>query len=243
MCAPERIIALCEPIQPGVRPEDIRRAVVYVAHQRIAEHYRRGRAFLDRRRRPPHAPLQRPRAECGSPRREQPRLEAPRRARGARNRGPARQLRVRAPHSRREDGRRLAPDRRGGHGGRRHEDASARCGLPCRQVVPRVNDYLRYMRFITPPNYADGVAVPAPSRKRPARGRRRAPPLSAHRDLRRRHRRRPRPCARRRTGPSSRSAKARAIDARSGYLDRPRRPPRAGAARGKPRSPPPAEAA
>lgn len=43
---PERIRELVLPFHPEVRDEDIRRAVVYVAHRRLAKTYRVGRAFL-----------------------------------------------------------------------------------------------------------------------------------------------------------------------------------------------------
>jgi len=43
---PERIRELVLPFHPQVTPEDIRRAVVYVAHRRVAKTYRAGRAFL-----------------------------------------------------------------------------------------------------------------------------------------------------------------------------------------------------
>lgn len=46
MTAPARILELSRPFHPEVGPEDVRRAVVYVAHQRIARTYRSGRAFL-----------------------------------------------------------------------------------------------------------------------------------------------------------------------------------------------------
>lgn len=46
MTASEKILELSRPHHPAIRPEDIRRATVYVAHQRVAETYRVGRAFL-----------------------------------------------------------------------------------------------------------------------------------------------------------------------------------------------------
>lgn len=46
MTAPEKILALSRPFHPEVTSADVRRAVVYVAHQRIARHYQSGRAFL-----------------------------------------------------------------------------------------------------------------------------------------------------------------------------------------------------
>lgn len=46
MTAPEKILELSTPFHPELRTEDVRRAVVYVAHQRLARTYRSGRAFL-----------------------------------------------------------------------------------------------------------------------------------------------------------------------------------------------------
>lgn len=46
MTSPAKILELSRPFHPEVGPEDVRRAVVYVAHQRIARTYRSGRSFL-----------------------------------------------------------------------------------------------------------------------------------------------------------------------------------------------------
>ncbi|MER7798380.1 FAD-dependent monooxygenase [Microbacterium sp. NPDC096154] len=47
MTTPERIRELVVPrFRPELRPDDVRRAAVYVAHQRVARTYRTGRAFL-----------------------------------------------------------------------------------------------------------------------------------------------------------------------------------------------------
>lgn len=46
MTSPEKILELSRPFHPELRTEDVRRAVVYVAHQRLARTYRSGRAFL-----------------------------------------------------------------------------------------------------------------------------------------------------------------------------------------------------
>ena len=46
MTSPAQILELSRPFHPRVGPEDVRRAVVYVAHQRIARTYRSGRSFL-----------------------------------------------------------------------------------------------------------------------------------------------------------------------------------------------------
>ncbi len=167
MCAPDRIIALCEPIQPGVRAEDIRRAVVYVAHQRVAEHYRRGRVFLIG----DAAHLMPPFSGQG--------LNAG--LRDASNiawklldvlagRGTEALLDSYEAERRTHGAKMVTVSRRTGAVvmavgtlRTRLRDAAFRAV----GVVPRINDYLRNMRFITPPNYADGVAVPSPSRQAP----------------------------------------------------------------------------
>lgn len=46
MSAPDKIRELMRPFRTNLQPEDIRRAAVYVAHQRVAESYRVGRCFL-----------------------------------------------------------------------------------------------------------------------------------------------------------------------------------------------------
>lgn len=167
MCAPDRIIELCEPIQPGVRPEDIRRAVVYVAHQRVAEHYRRGRVFLVG----DAAHLMPPFSGQG--------LNAG--LRDANNiawklldvlagRGTEALLDSYETERRTHGAKMVTVSRRTGAVvmavgtlRTRLRDAAFRTV----SIVPRINDYLRNMRFITPPNYADGVAVPASSRQAP----------------------------------------------------------------------------
>ncbi|WP_448811795.1 FAD-dependent monooxygenase [Agromyces bauzanensis] len=167
MCAPEQIIALCEPIQSGLRLEDIRRAVVYVAHQRVAEHYRRGRAFLVG----DAAHLMPPFSGQG--------LNAG--LRDANNiawklldvlagRGTEALLDSYESERRTHGAKMVTVSRRTGAvvmavGATRTRlrDAAFRAV----SVVPRINDYLRNMRFITAPNYAGGVAVPALSRKAP----------------------------------------------------------------------------
>lgn len=46
MTAPNSIRALVRPFRPELEDRDVRRATVYVAHRRVAERYRVGRAFL-----------------------------------------------------------------------------------------------------------------------------------------------------------------------------------------------------
>lgn len=167
MCAPEQIIALCEPIQAGVRPDDIRRAAVYVAHQRVAEQYRRGRAFLvgDAAHLMPPFSGQGLNAGLRDANNVAWKIldvlagrgtdalldsyEVERRAHGAKmvtvsRRTGAVVMAVGATRTRLRD-----------------------MLFRAIRVVPPIYDYLRYMRFITPPNYVDGVAVRAPSPRTP----------------------------------------------------------------------------
>ena len=46
MTTPNKIAELVRPMHPRVRPDEVRRAAVYVAHQRLARTYRAGRVFL-----------------------------------------------------------------------------------------------------------------------------------------------------------------------------------------------------
>ncbi|MBB5750199.1 FAD-dependent monooxygenase [Micrococcus sp. TA1] len=46
MTSPDMIRELLRPFRPSLDPADVRRAAVYVAHQRVARSYRSGRAFL-----------------------------------------------------------------------------------------------------------------------------------------------------------------------------------------------------
>lgn len=167
MCAPDQIIALCEPIEPGVRPEDIRRATVYVAHQRVAEHYRRGRVFLTG----DAAHLMPPFSGQG--------LNAG--LRDANNiawkildvlagRGTDALLDTYEVERRTHGMKMVTVSRRTGAvvmaiGGvrTRLRDTLFRAI----RFVPRLYDFLRYMRFITPPHYAAGVAVRAANAQSP----------------------------------------------------------------------------
>lgn len=167
MCAPEQIVELCAPIEPGVQPEDIRRAVVYVAHQRVAEHYRRGRAFLIG----DAAHLMPPFSGQG--------LNAG--LRDASNiawkildvlegRGTDALLDSYESERRTHGAKMVTVSRRTGAVVMAIGAVRTRLRdllFRAVSVVPPVYDHLRYMRFITPPNYADGVAVRSKSSRSP----------------------------------------------------------------------------
>lgn len=159
MTTPEMIRELVKPIRDPLDPADVRRASVYVAHQRIAEHYRKGRAFLIG----DAAHLMPPFAGQG--------LNA-----GIRD---AQNLAWKLTDAIRGGGTELLLNsyetERRTHGAKMvkvsHRIGSvvmATGGFKTRvrdgvvrviTIVPAVYNFLANMRFITPPNYKDGVAV------------------------------------------------------------------------------------
>lgn len=168
MTTPEQIRALVVPrFRSSLDPADVRRAVVYVAHQRVARTYRAGRAFLVG----DAAHLMPPFAGQG--------LNAG--VRDATNLAWKLVAAVRGTDAERlldtyEDERRahgasmVAVSRRIGAVvmatnpvATRLRDAVVRAA----SLVPRVRDHLANMRFITPADYVAGVAV-APARGTPA---------------------------------------------------------------------------
>ncbi|MDF1477679.1 FAD-dependent monooxygenase [Leifsonia sp. H3M29-4] len=161
MTAPARILELVRPFHPHVRPEHIRRAAVYVAHQRVARSYRVGRAFLVG----DAAHLMPPFSGQGLNAGLRDALNISWKLLEAR-RGVAgpRLLDTYQSERRRHGAKMMKISRRTGAVvmavGRVR--AGARDALfRTVSVVPAVHEYLARMRFITPPDYRNGVAVPA----------------------------------------------------------------------------------
>lgn len=160
MTTPEKIRELVRPFRAELKDEDVRRAAVYVAHQRVAETYRRGRCFLIG----DAAHLMPPFAGQG--------LNAG--VRDATNiawklveavRGGATEALLDSYGTeRRTHGAAMVKisQRIGAVVMATHPVLTRARDLFFQAVrrVPRVHDYLANMRFISPPDYSDGVAVP-----------------------------------------------------------------------------------
>lgn len=160
MTAPAQIRELMRPFRPELDPADIRRAAVYVAHQRIARSYRSGRVFLAG----DAAHLMPPFAGQG--------LNAG--IRDASNiawklieavRGGAtdRFLDTYETERRVHGAKMMMLSRRIGAVVMATNPFSTRLrdtALQLLRKVPPVHAYLAGMRFVTPPDYSDGVTVP-----------------------------------------------------------------------------------
>lgn len=159
MTTPEKIRELARPLRDPLDPADVRRATVYVAHQRVAAQYRVGRAFLigdAAHLMPPFAGQGLNAGIRDAHNLAWKLIEA---SRG----GATDRLLDSYEIERRTHGAKMVKvSRRIGAvvmatGGfkTRLRDAIVRLV----SVVPSVYGFLANMRFITPPNYVDGVAV------------------------------------------------------------------------------------
>lgn len=160
MTTPDKIRELVRPFRAELKDEDVRRAAVYVAHQRVAETYRTGRAFLVG----DAAHLMPPFAGQG--------LNAGVRDAGniawklveAIKGGATEQLLDSYNSERRTHGAKMVKvSQRIGAVVMAIHPVGTRLRDRVVQLLrkaPAVHNYLANMRFITPPDYSDGVAVP-----------------------------------------------------------------------------------
>ena len=160
MTTPDKIRELVRPFRAELKDEDVRRAAVYVAHQRVAETYRSGRAFLVG----DAAHLMPPFAGQG--------LNAGIRDAGniawklveAIKGGATEQLLDTYNSERRTHGAKMVKvSQRIGAVVMATHPVGTRLRDRVVQLLrkaPAVHNYLANMRFITPPDYSDGVAVP-----------------------------------------------------------------------------------
>lgn len=161
MTSPERIRELVRPFHPHVRPDQIRRAAVYIAHQRVARTYRRGRAFLVG----DAAHLMPPFSGQGLNAGVRDALNLSWKLLEALDGRATGRLLDSYEHERRTHGTKMVRvSRRTGAVVMATGPVKPRArdlALRLLRAVPSIRAYLTSMRFITPPDYSDGVAVPA----------------------------------------------------------------------------------
>ncbi len=161
MTSPAQIRELMRPFRAELDPADVRRAAVYVAHQRIARSYRAGRVFLAG----DAAHLMPPFAGQG--------LNAGLRdasniawklVEAVRGGATERLLDTYETERRVHGARMMVLSRRIGAVVMATHPVATRVRDAVVQLLrraPAVHDYLATMRFVTPPDYSGGVAVPA----------------------------------------------------------------------------------
>lgn len=159
MTTTEAIVELVRPLHPAVVAGDIRRAVVYVAHQRLAERYRVGRAFLVGDAAHLMPPFSGQGLNAGL--RDAVNI-AWKLLEVIRDRGADRLLDTYETERRTHGAKMVTVSRRTGAvvmaiGGARTRVRDLAFRFV--SIVPGVHRYLSQMRFITPPDYSNGVAV------------------------------------------------------------------------------------
>lgn len=171
MTSPEQIRALIVPkFRSELDPEDVRRAAVYVAHQRVAREYRSGRCFLVG----DAAHLMPPFAGQGLNAGVRDAANLVWKLREAIKGGASEALLDSYQQERRTHGAKMVKvSRRVGAVVMATNPVVTRVrdavvGLV--NLVPPARSYLANMRFITPPDYAAGVAVATPGKHRASPG-------------------------------------------------------------------------
>lgn len=159
MTTPEMIRELVRPFRAELKDEDVRRAAVYVAHQRVAETYRRGRCFLIG----DAAHLMPPFAGQGLNAGVRDATNIAWKLVEAVRGGATEALLDTYSTERRTHGAAMVKvsQRIGAVVMATHPVITRARDLFFQGVrrVPRFHDYLANMRFISPPDYSDGVAV------------------------------------------------------------------------------------
>ena len=156
---PEHILELVHEVEPNAQPADIRRAVVYVAHQRVARSYRVGRAFLVGDAAHLMPPFSGQGLNAGLRDALNITWKLLDELRGV---GGPQLLDTYHLERRRHGAKMVSISRRTGavvmaRGRLRAGSRDALFRLV--SVIPAVHEYLARMRFITPPDYRNGVAV------------------------------------------------------------------------------------
>ena len=166
MTTPESIRELMRPFRAELDPDDVRRAAVYVAHQRVAETYRSGRVFLAGDAAHLMPPFAGQGLNAGMRDGSNIAWKLTEAVRG----GATERLLDSYGTERRTHGHQMmkVSHRIGavvmatGRRATRLRDAT----IQLLRKAPAVHDFLANMRFITPPDYSAGMAVPSASQSR-----------------------------------------------------------------------------